>query len=37
MKVLYLTDPFPDYRADQIYYGQGKLLGPERIIHSARD
>ncbi|MBI4240958.1 MAG: glycosyltransferase family 1 protein [Candidatus Rokubacteria bacterium] len=32
MNVLYLTDPFRDYLADQIYYGLCKLLGFERVI-----
>jgi hypothetical protein len=32
MKILYLTDPFPDYLADSIYYGLCQLLGPERVI-----
>jgi hypothetical protein len=32
MKVLYLTDAFRDFLADQIYYGLCKLLGPERVI-----
>lgn len=32
MKILYLTDSFRDYLADQIYYGLCKILGPERVI-----
>lgn len=32
MKILYLTDAFPDYLADSMYYGLCKLLGPERVI-----
>ncbi len=32
MKILYLTDPFRDFLADQLYYGLCKLLGPERVI-----
>ncbi len=32
MKILYLTDPVPDYLADSIYYGLCRFLGPERVI-----
>ncbi len=32
MKVLYLTDPFPDYLADSIYYGLCKVVGSEHVI-----
>ena len=32
MNVLYLTDAFRDFLADQIYYGMCKVLGPARVI-----
>lgn len=32
MRVLYLTDPTPDYLADQLYVGLCRVLGAERVI-----
>lgn len=35
MKVLYLTDSFPEHLADQPYYDLYQLLGPERASKAA--
>ena len=32
MRILYLTDPSPDYLADLLYVGLCRTLGPERVV-----
>jgi hypothetical protein len=32
MRILYLTDPGPDYLADLLYVGLCRTIGPERVV-----
>jgi len=32
MRILYLTDPCPDYLADLLYVGLCRTIGPERVV-----